>query len=160
MVTCPGIIHSGVQVITKPETDQISSKPCTSFSPEDPHTLKPVSESLRLFKIDVFLGTLSKEISVRLEWGPSMGILGEHQGSGWWSCFAISRDMHSVSSFVERHGCECLRFLGQPVIDFTGPCSTKRSILISSRELKGDPQSYRLCLITEHHSLDSIQNLF
>ena len=72
------------------------------------------------------------------------------------AAFAISRDMHSVcSSFIKRHGCESLRFSGQPVIDFAGPCSTKSSILISTRELKGDPQSYRLCLIAEHHSLNS-----
>lgn len=84
-----------------------------------------------------------------------MGIFRKHQVADG-AAFAISRDMHSVSSsFIERHGCECLRFSGQPVVDFTGPCSTKSSILISSRELKGDPQSYRLCLITEHHSLDS-----
>lgn len=54
-----------------------------------------------------------------------MGIVRKHQVADG-AAFAVSKDMHSVcSSFIERHGRESLRFSGQPVIDFAGPCGTE-----------------------------------
>lgn len=74
MVTCPELYMQECKLSPSLKQNQgLHSKPCTSFSPEDPHAQTSVRITW-VFKIDVFLGTTPKKSnwyvwSGALAWG-------------------------------------------------------------------------------------------